>query len=56
MVLDSGGGISRNTDLLGVAQAVGPTWLTGTVTGGKQTRLQFSQKGDPRYAGGALVP
>lgn len=56
MVLDSGGGIPRNTDLLGVAQAVGPTWLTTTVTGGKQTRLQLSQRGDPRYAGGALVP
>lgn len=56
MVLDSGGGTWRNTDLLGVAQAVGPTWLTATVTGGKQTRLQFSQRGDPRDSGGALVP
>lgn len=56
MVLDSGGGISRNTDLLGVAQAVSPTWLTATVRGGKQTRLQFSQKGDARYAGVLWYP
>lgn len=44
VVLESGDGTLRNTDLW-VVQAVGPTWLIATVTGGKQTRLQLSQSG-----------
>lgn len=56
MVLDSGDGTSRNTDLLRVVQAVGPTWLTATVTGGKRTRLQLSQSGTLNMQGVLWYP